>query len=118
MDSKNWSNTRKWIYRSGCILAATTVTIAAIGNRKYEWSAHKKHVFSIAIKFGMFNSVGLIISAFKGDNLLPAYLFAGSTIGFCGSVWYKSFTDSNALSRVVPFGALLLVGAWIALAFA
>lgn len=118
MDSKNWSKTRKWVYRSGCILAATTITVAALGGHKYDWSTHKKNLFFQAIKFGMFNSVGLIIAAFKGDNLLPAYLFAGSTLGFCGPIMYKCFTDSNVLSRFMPFGGILLIGAWIALAFA
>ena len=115
-DPRKKSPLRKWIFRAGCGLAATTIILASLGGHKYEWSAHKKRLFDLGLNYSFYNAVGMIVSSFVTDSPLPAGLFAAATLGFSVPIWFKCFTDKSTLSALLPFGGILMIVSWIALA--
>jgi len=117
VDPRKKSPLRKWIFRSGCLLAGTTIILASLGGHKYEWSQHKKHLFNLGVKYSLFNSVGMIIASIVTDSPYPAGLFLSGILGFSAPIWFKCFTNHSTFSGLMPFGGLLMIGAWIALAF-
>jgi len=123
LSSSSYSNTerrnqrRKWVIRTGCLLAAGTVTMGALGGHKYEWSARTTSLYHTAINYSFFNSVGVILSAFITESLVPPGLFIGGILGFSVPIWLKAFTQSRALYMLLPFGGVMLILGWVAAAF-
>jgi len=104
------------LFRAGCIKAALTVVIAAAGGHKYDWAAERKLLYSDAVKYSLFNSVGIIISSMTTTSVIPAILFTGGTLMFCVPSWYKCFTQKSDLHKLMPFGGMCMITSWLALA--
>jgi len=111
------SQRRRWLIRTGCLLASGTVIMASIGGHKYEWSARTTSLYNTAITYSFFNSFAVILSGFITESLVPAGLFIAGTLGFSAPIWYKAFTQSRALNFLMPYGGVSLILAWISLAF-
>ncbi len=91
--------------------------MASLGGHKYEWTAHKKHLYSEATQFALSNSVGILLSALYSDTIYPACFFMIGTLFFSGPIMYKCFTDSRVLSKLPPIGGTAMILAWGLLAF-
>ena len=93
-------------------MASLTIIMASIGGHKYEWSAHKKYLFSEATKYSLANSIGVLLSALYSDTIYPACFFIIGSLCFSGPIMYKCFTDSNALSKFAPIGGIAMILGW------
>jgi uncharacterized membrane protein YgdD (TMEM256/DUF423 family) len=121
-ENKNESNENRsqkkfrYLWYAGCATSTMSIVIASIGGHRYEWSPHKKYLFSIANTYGLTSGIGMLISSLHSKTLYPGALFMASVIGFCGPLWYKLFTDKNTFSKITPIGGTALILAWALLA--
>ena len=105
------------LFKLGCIKAAASIIVASAGGHKHEWSPYKKQLYGDAVKYSLFNSVGIILTSMASTSVIPVGLFLTGTTLFCIPAWYKCFTDSNEYQKAMPFGGVCMIGAWVALAF-
>lgn len=105
------------LFKVGCLKAAASIIVASAGGHKHEWSPYKKQLYSDAVKYSLFNSVGIIVSSLTTTSLIPAALFLSGTAMFCAPAWYKCFTDNNQFQKFMPFGGVCMIAGWVALAF-
>lgn len=108
---------RKGFFRIGCLKAGASVAVAAAGGHKHEWTAYKKQLYGDAVKYSIFNSVGIIISSLVTASPVPPAFFLVGTGLFCIPAWYKCFTDVNHFQKLMPFGGSAMIVAWGTLAF-
>jgi len=104
-------------FKIGCLKAAASIIVGAAGGHKYDWAPTKKQLYSDAVKYSLFNSMGVIVSSLTTTSVIPTVLFLSGTAMFCVPVWYKCFTDNTQLHKFMPYGGGAMIAGWVALAF-
>jgi len=105
------------LFKVGCLKVAASIVVASAGGHKQDWSPYKKQLYSDAVKYSVFNSIGIIVSSLTTTSMIPAVLFLSATAMFCVPAWYKCFTDSNKLHKFMPYGGASMIAGWVVLAF-
>ena len=103
------------LWKVGCINAAISIIIASIGGHK-PWDEDRKRIFSKSNNLQLFSSIGIILSSFKGANLV-SLMFLGGCLLFSCTAYYRCFTDDKSYNRLMPLGGILFISAWTLLAF-
>lgn len=106
-----------FLFRLGCFKAVASIVVASMGGHKHEWTPYKKQLYGDAVKYSLFNSVGIILTTLVTTSVIPPILFLSGTAMFCVPAWYKCFSDSNQFQKFMPFGGVSMMAAWISLAF-
>lgn len=87
------------------------------GVKRAEW-------WATATQYHLVHAVALGLAAWAatrypgGASTAAGWLFGGGILLFSGSLYAMGLTGVRALGAVTPFGGLLLLGGWIALAWA
>lgn len=107
---------------AGCALAALGILLGAFGAHalRSALGATQLGWWQTGIDYQMWNAVGLVaLSAAPIARLkVPAVLIGAGTIVFAGSLYVMALTDMRWLGMVTPLGGLLMIGGWIAAAWA
>lgn len=101
----------------GAHLLARHFEALADGAKRVQW-------WETATQYHLLHAVALGVAAWAvsrgGGSAATAsgWLFAGGILLFSGSLYAMALTGIRALGAVTPFGGLLLLGGWLALALA
>ena len=106
----------RYLWYAGCATSTFTIIMASVGGHRYEWSEHKKLLYTTANMYGLFSGIGMLLSSIHSKTMYPGLCFLLSVLCFSGPIWYKSFTDKNTLSKLLPIGGSALILAWALLA--
>lgn len=78
----------------------------------------------LASQYQLFHALALLITALLSSLLMSRlltfslYCFSFGTLCFSGSLYYGVFFASKSLVLITPLGGLLLIVAWLSIAFA
>ena len=105
----------------GATLAGLAVTLGAFGAHalKGRIGAEALGWWHSAVEYQMWHALavlGLGLSA-SPQWRLPAWLFAGGTIVFSGTLYSLALGAPAWLGVVTPLGGLALIGGWVVLAW-
>ena len=79
-------------------------------------------VFETAARYQMYHAFALLFVAWAASQwpsttvFIAGCLFLGGTVLFSGSLYLLALTGIRWLGAVTPFGGLLFLGGWLALA--
>eukprot|EP01066_Platyproteum_vivax_P009653 Platyproteum_vivax@DN4262_c0_g1_i2.p1 len=118
------------LFQIGCLSAGASVLIGAFGahglkssknpNGTPTYTPEMLKVWETANTYQMAHSLGIVLATQrylkKGYNW-PAIFFVCGILGFSGSLYAIVLTGQRKLGIVTPFGGVLFVAGWIALAF-
>lgn len=111
---------------TGSILGALAVMFGAFGAHalKGKLSPEYLEIFETAVRYQMYHAlalvaVGLVATRIEANILKAAGVsFFLGTVVFSGSLYVLTLTGIKWLGMVTPFGGLLLIAGWVALAVA
>lgn len=99
---------------SGC-LALVLSTIWYHGMKKNATS-HQNEVFENARSLHMFSTAALLAVPLTRHPSLVGSLLCSGMLLFCGSCYVSAMSGSTWITRVAPFGGLLMMVGWFCMA--
>jgi uncharacterized membrane protein YgdD (TMEM256/DUF423 family) len=106
-----------WLWYAGCFTCAASIAFGAAGGHKVDWPQWKKDNHTKAMTLGLVSGIGILLSSMVSKSPIPGILFMSGTVGFCGPMYWKNFTDDTSFAKFTPMGGSAMIGAWILLAF-
>jgi uncharacterized membrane protein YgdD (TMEM256/DUF423 family) len=73
-------------------------------------------VFETAARYQMYHALAMCLCALLGART-AGWIFQGGIVLFSGSLYALALSDVNGLGAVTPFGGLLFLAGWAALAW-
>ena len=109
----------------GSLFAALSVLLGAFGAHalKNRLSIEDLAIFEIAVRYQMYNALGLLLMGVAGFYLteklvsIPAYFLILGTVIFSGSLFLIVFTNLRWFGAVAPIGGLCLIIGWLLFAY-
>ena len=115
---------RVWVFACG-LLGASAVALGAYGAHAMALledpavssrmqTAVAYHFYHVAALLGV-----SLLAIYKGDQLalkISRWLFLIGILCFSGSLYWVTLVGELAIPGLTPFGGLLMIGAWLALA--
>ncbi|XP_037075593.1 transmembrane protein 256 homolog [Pollicipes pollicipes] len=98
---------------------ASAVALGAYGAHKLragDPNPELVQVFETANRYHMLHSLALLGAPLCRRPGLVAALLASGTLVFSGSCYYYALTGDKSVRRVTPYGGMLLIAGWLAMA--
>jgi uncharacterized membrane protein YgdD (TMEM256/DUF423 family) len=102
------------LFALGCISMCSSLgamTYGYHGGLTYEQKKHWKK----AVNFQQLGALPLLLSK-SCRSTLPGYLAIIGTATFSIPLYYSSITDDKTYNKVMPYGGVLMMASWVALA--
>lgn len=106
---------------AGAVLAALGVSLGAFGAHALGDTLGEQRLgwWNTAVQYQMWHAVGLVgLGAALPRPGLAAWLLAGGTALFSGSLYAMALTDARWLGAVTPLGGFLMIAGRLAAAWA
>jgi len=101
------------------ISGAASVALGAYGAHKFKpdtTDAALRHTWDTANKYHMFHSLALLaVPLTRRPYIVGTLMLTGMSI-FSGTCYYHCLTGKSNLRKITPYGGMLLIAAWIAIA--
>ncbi len=115
----------KTLLTIGSLFAAFSVLMGAFGAHGFKniLSVEDLAIFEIAVRYQMYNALGLLLMGVAGFYLteklvsIPAYFLILGTVIFSGSLFLIVFTNLRWFGAVAPIGGLCLIIGWLLFAY-
>jgi uncharacterized membrane protein YgdD (TMEM256/DUF423 family) len=109
------------ILLAGALLAATGIACGAFGAHALRDALGPVRLgwWQTAVQYQMWHAVGLVaLAAIPLPRIgWPAALLVLGTIIFAGTLYVMALTDLRWLGAITPFGGLLMMAAWLLIAW-
>jgi uncharacterized membrane protein YgdD (TMEM256/DUF423 family) len=109
------------ILLAGALLAATGIACGAFGAHALHDAIgpNRRGWWQTAVQYQMWHAVALVALASLPLPRLgwPAALLALGTIIFAGTLYVMALTDLRWLGAITPLGGLLMIAAWLLIAW-
>lgn len=115
----------KNILITGCLMSALAVGIGAFGAHGLKdllAENGRTDVFETGVKYHFYHSLAILITGLINHHLHSKwivrsfYMLLTGIIIFSVSLYILAITNINILGAVTPFGGVLLIAGWLALA--
>lgn len=111
---------------AGAISAFIAVAAGAFGAHalRARITADLLAVFETGVRYQMYHALALFAVAWASNHWagspvrVAGWLFIGGTVLFSGSLYLLSLTGARWLGAITPFGGLMFLTGWAALAIA
>jgi uncharacterized membrane protein YgdD (TMEM256/DUF423 family) len=106
------------LWRLGALNVAGSIIIQAAGGHK-PWDEKVKGTFRTAAQLHMVSGIGLMLCSFKSLNIIAyisSILLVLGTVSFCGTGYYRCFTDSTKYNYLMPIGGSSMILGWLLMA--
>jgi uncharacterized membrane protein YgdD (TMEM256/DUF423 family) len=109
----------------GALLMGLGTIVGALGSHALtgRLSEAQLHSLDTAVRFQMFNALGLMVLGLLAQtrttrvlNIATVVIIIG-TVCFSGGIYLMLLGAPSAFGLVTPLGGVLLIGAWLALAY-
>jgi uncharacterized membrane protein YgdD (TMEM256/DUF423 family) len=125
-------NMHKGFLRTAAFLGALTVALGAFGAhglKKY-FPADAMQVYETAVRYQFYHvlallAAGILYASYPSVKMKWAgYLFITGIILFCGSLYFLSYLEYDAMNNmkwvgaVTPFGGAAFIGGWVMMGLA
>ena len=104
----------------GALLGLLSVVMGALGDHAFDLTPAAADSFATAVRYNMLYAVltvALSLAPAAWRLGLPAALFAAGAALFCFSIYAGATTGAGQFFYLTPFGGLILMAAWAALAY-
>jgi len=105
----------------GALLAGVAITLGAFGAHALKGRIGVEALgwWHTAVEYQMWHALALVGLGLSNSPRwrLPAWLFAGGTMVFSGTLYALALGAPRWLGAVTPLGGIALIGGWIALAW-
>ena len=114
------ATTSPWA-RVGGVLGASAVALGAYGahgfSRRADVEEWRKQSFDAAARYQLVHAVALAAApaACSKPNVVGGLLAVG-TVVFSGGCFAAALTGDRAMSKPAPYGGMMLIAGWLALA--
>jgi len=98
---------------------AMAVALGAYGKHEFKRSEANedlKEIFDTANNYHMLTSITLLALPLSNRPRLAGTLLTSGMLLFSGSCYYHAMTGNKGMRAVTPYGGMLLIAGWIALA--
>lgn len=105
----------------GALLAGVAITLGAFGAHALKGRIGVEALgwWHTAVEYQMWHALAVVGLGLSNSPRwrLPAWLFAGGTMVFSGTLYALALGAPRWLGAVTPLGGIVLIGGWIALAW-
>lgn len=115
------SGSMRWVAVAGALLAGLAVALGAFGAHGLRdvLGAQQLGWWQTAAHYHLPHAVALMAIGLCGSKRLraAAWLLAGGTVVFAGSLYLLALTGWRMLGMITPLGGVLLIVGWLLLAW-
>ncbi|KAL8580925.1 hypothetical protein ACOMHN_039625 [Nucella lapillus] len=110
---------RRGFFRLAGLSGSIAIAMAAYGAHgfnKPDLDPRLKNTFMTGNRMHLFNSLALLASPLASRPVLVGTLLSAGMVLFCGSCYFHALTGYDRARRITPYGGMLLIFGWLAMA--